>query len=115
MSCLECKKVTSDHYYKASVNEDGWRCGRCGEPLGYRHDLDTALIDLKVGGLLMDLCDQQLIYVSNGTEGMVIEENVVQRCRELGRYDQYTILREILADLNVGVDSHADYWAKKAT
>ncbi len=97
------------HYFPA-VNEDGWKCCcGCDTKLGYRPDLDNSLLDIKIGGLLNDLHERQFVYVSNGTMGDGITAQVQDRCRKLDRFDQYTILREILAQF----DAHAEFWQRK--
>ena len=112
--CPRCATVDGGHYCRASINEDGWYCGGCATKLGYRPDLDRELIESKVMGFLMDLHTENLVYVSNSDMGDYIAAGVARRCRELGRYDQQTILKEIFADPNMGAEGHAAYWAKQA-
>ena len=102
--------TTEDAYYFPAINEDGWK-GFPDEQLGFRPDLDVDLIERKVHGLLLELHEAKFVYVSNGTMGEVITENVVARCRKEDVYDQHSILRFILEDPNLAED--ADYWMRK--
>lgn len=100
-----------EFYYYASANEQGWKCCGCdekpGEPPGFSPQLDREFIHRKVFGLLDDLHNHDLVYVSNGDHGEAIVSGVAEECRAAGVYDQ----RSILAFL-VGPDggSHATYW-----
>jgi hypothetical protein len=94
-------------------NEDGWRCNNCDEVLGFRPDLDRSHAGLKVSGILFEFHMANLIYISNGTMGEVITENVVHRCREANTYDQQSILRLILEDPNLS-ETHAAFWQNRA-
>ncbi len=107
----ECKHETV--FYYPSINEDGWKCLDCGD-LGFRPDLDKSHIYSKVMGILMDMCEKKLIYVSNGTQGDIIRENVASICLKKGAYDQYSIILEIMKDWNVGTKGHSTYWKKKS-
>lgn len=109
--CADCLAHDMLFYFPA-CNEEGWRCTACGwkpgEPPGFDPSLDRHLIDTKVGGFVHDLADRDLLSVSNGSHGDGITGSVAAKCREVGRYDQTTILAAIFeADR-----SHADYWAK---
>lgn len=100
-----------EFYYYAATNEDGWKCCACdekpGEPPGFCPELDRKLIERKVFGLLDDLHNASLVYVSNGCGGDAIVASVAERCRSEGVYDQASILAFI-----VGEDggSHAKFW-----
>jgi hypothetical protein len=96
----------------APVNEDGWRCDRCGK-LGYRPDLDRKWVEEKCSAVLFWLDLHEFINVSNGTMGEVLAIDAADRCRKEDRYDQYSIVRFILDDPNLAI--HADYWAQRAT
>jgi len=103
-----------EFYYYPAPNEAGWKCVDCGQkmpgdPAGYRPDLDRKEIRLKAGGLLNDLHNANLIYISNGSHGDHIEAKVADRCRREGRFDQYSILLLILEELT---PSHAEYWKR---
>ena len=117
---MKQKKCT--HYgmfYYPKCNEDGWKCTDCGyrpddsgKRPGFSPKTDRELIDIKVGGLLMDLTQHvELVYVSNGTSGDVITSMVVERCNKEERYDQYSILLFIL---EIMTPSHAKYWKEQA-
>lgn len=110
--CDHCREVSFEHLYRPAVNEDGWECGHCGAHLGYRPDLDKALIENKVTGLLMDLCDAKFLHVSNGSEAEGVIGQVEAQCRSRGRYDQYTILHLLVEAC--GRERHAVYWAGQA-
>jgi hypothetical protein len=110
---MKCKHETDWVFYYPVINEDGWKCVKCNEKLGFRPDLDKMLIGTKVRGLLDDLHTHGLIYVSNGSSGDCIEANVSMRCRETGRFDQYSIILFIMEDCNVGTEDHAKYWKEK--
>jgi hypothetical protein len=98
--------------WTAAVNETGWSCLECaeqpGEPPGFCPELDRSHTTDKVESILMDLHESNLFNVSNGSEGERITETVAERCHELGRYDQNTIIAEILALR----PSHAEYWKR---
>lgn len=98
----------------APCNEDGWRCDNCGAKLGWRPDLDRSSLEEKVDAIQFWMHTHELIYVSNGTEGDIVSANVAHRCRELDRYDQYTIIREIMTEPNIGSEQHGDFWAERA-
>lgn len=102
---------TTDDKGGPICSEDGWKCLTHGW-LGFRPDLDRARIELKVHCVLMDFHESKLIYISNGTMGEVISENVAQRCRTENRYDQDNILRFILDDPNMQPDS--TFWQTRA-
>jgi hypothetical protein len=106
--CKEC-----DYHYYPSTNEDGWRCTSCGhrpgEPAGFSPELDRKRIFFKVGGILHDACDENLIYVSNGTGADLLISAVADRCVEEGRFDQYSILLFLLEETT---PSHAKYWGE---
>lgn len=93
-------------------NESGWKCVDCSKGLGFRPDLDRELTEIKVHGILHDLVEAKVIYVSNATMGDIIACNVTVRCRELGMFDQYTIARLILEDDNLA--GHGPFWKQKA-
>jgi hypothetical protein len=100
-----------EFYYYAAANEAGWKCCVCGErpgePPGFSPQLDRTRLERKVFGLLDDLHNHNLVYVSNGCGGDAIVADVAERCRADGVYDQASILAFIL-----GTDGgrHAKYW-----
>ncbi len=100
------------HWYLTGTNEEGWRCCGCGkkpgEPPGFCPELDRALIHRKVFGILHDLHDSNVVYLSNSSMGEAIEACVAARCVEELRFDQYSIVLFILESLT---PSHAKYWA----
>ncbi len=106
----KCKNGCDFHYYPAT-NEDGWRCLYCdhrpGEPPGFSPHLDRSHIYEKVGGLLHDLCDVNLIFVSNATGADLLTSAVTDRCVKEQRFDQYSILLFLLEEDTPG---HAGYW-----
>lgn len=105
-------------FYLPSMNEAGWRISRpvTGDVvLGFRPDLDRRLLYRKVMGLLTELHIHDFLFVSNGDEGEYIVRDVMRRCMEVERYDQYTILLAFFTDENVGVEGHGAYWATAAT
>lgn len=108
MTCAE-----HDYHWYPATNEAGWRCCVCnykpGEPPGFAPGLDRAELYRKVWGLLLDLTNANLVYVSNGSGGDALAEDVAAVCEKLDRYDQYTILRELLGAM---AKSHGEYWAK---
>lgn len=112
MACAKCDTVSVEHKWLPATNEDGWRCGWCSGGLGFRPDLDRELLDEKVGALLFWLHEAKIVYVSNGTQGEVVTENVATLARGLGQFDQYSLVGLILKDPNLA--GHADYWAGEA-
>jgi hypothetical protein len=106
----KCKNGCDFHYFPA-VNEDGWLCVYCdnrpGEPPGFSPQLDREQIYFKVGGILHDACDADLIFVSNGTGADLLTAKVADRCVKERRFDQYSILSYILQEMAPG---HAEYW-----
>jgi hypothetical protein len=100
------------YYYPDDCNEAGWKCVGCGQlmpgdPPGFRPDLDRSEIRIKTGGLLHDLCDAKLVYVSNSSQGDYVESVVAERCTREGIYDQYSILLFLLEQLT---PPHQKYW-----
>jgi hypothetical protein len=95
-----------------SCTEEGWGCLYCDVKLGFRPDLDRSHTELKVNGILFDFHEAKLIYVSNGTMGEIISENVAVRCRTENRYDQKSILRFIMDDPNMMPKS--TFWQNRA-
>ena len=106
-------QATCEHefYYYLAVNEEGWRCCACrfkpGDPPGFCPELDVAQLYTKVGGIMHDLCDAHVIYVSNGTAGDGLTGDIVARCKAEGRYDQESIALFILESSAPG---HSRYW-----
>jgi hypothetical protein len=100
------------HWFAAPANEQGWRCVDCqfrpGEPPGFSPHHDRELINIKVGGILTDLHEAEIIYVSNGSEGAVMTTLAIDECRKRNVYDSVSIAR-ILLELD-GDDGHAAYW-----
>lgn len=98
--------------YFPAVNEQGWKCFNCGsllpgEPDGYRPDLDRDRVKDKVYGLMNDLHENKFIYISNGTGGDILVEQVAAHCKRAGLYDQISIMQYILA---LGEEGHAKFW-----
>jgi hypothetical protein len=60
------------------------------------------------------MCEAGIIYVSNGSTGDCIMENVAFQCKRQGYYDQYTIAKQIMLDPNTDTIGHAKYWAEEA-
>jgi len=105
-----------EFYWYPHQNEEGWKCAHCdfkpGEPPGFSPERDRLDTAGKVGAILMDMHNTNLIYVSNGSHGDHIEAVVAKRCQQRGLYDQYSIARFILDQLQ---PSHAKYWKKIGT
>jgi hypothetical protein len=99
---------------KGACNEEGWECVDCGarpgEPPGYSPADDVAHLSVKVGSILHDLADANIISVSNATHGDGITAVVTRRVRASGNLDQYTIVKAILDELT---PSHAAYWRER--
>ena len=98
-------------FWYAATNEDGWRCADCDQKLGFRPDLDRRETAVKVDNILHDLHDHTLVYVSNSTHGEIVAAGVAGQCEELGCYDQWTIIRLIMAhpDIDAGC-----YWRDRS-
>jgi hypothetical protein len=97
------------HYYM-SVNENGWRCTGCNLIFGRSKFLDRKYISNKVYGVLWEMTEAKLFYVSNGTEGEGITHAISQVCKRRRVYDQYSIVRFIIT--SPSAKSHAEYWKK---
>jgi hypothetical protein len=108
----DCQHKSVSWIPGGGLNEDAWRCDDCPEVLGFRPDLDRRATFTKVRGILLDFHESNLIYISNGTMGDIIAENVVSRCCDTNRYDQWSILAFILEDPNMA--SHAPFWQNRA-
>ena len=108
---IDCACIDGIMWELAITNEDGWKCDRHGA-IGYRPDLDRKHIGEKVRSVVFWLHEHGFIYVSNGTMGDVIEDNVVEECQKRDRFDQLTITQLVLADPNLW--GHSDYWANEA-
>lgn len=106
---------TCEHQYHwyAATNEDGWKCWMCehkpGEPPGFAPALDRSEIRMKVFGILHDLHDAGIIYISNSSQGDSLEYHIANRCRMEERFDSYSIALFILEAMT---DSHAAFWKK---
>lgn len=102
-----------EFYYYLETNEAGWRCANCkhcpGEPPGFCPALDRSETFNKVNGLLLELYNAKFVYISNGSHGLSLAETITARCREEGRFDQYSILLFILEALT---PRHAAFWKK---
>ena len=98
-------------FYFPHINEAGWKCADCGfqpgEPPGFSPQTDREEIWTKVYCLLNDFSNADLINISNGSEGDYLTAIVADKCKHADRYDQYTILRFILEEIQPG---HADFW-----
>jgi len=98
-------------FWYPATNEDGWACGDCGEKLGFRPDLDRRDTVVKVNNILHDLHDHTLVYVSNSTHGEIVAAGVAGLCAEIGCYDQWTIIRLIMAHPNIDAGA---YWRDRS-
>lgn len=96
-----------------SCTEAGWGCHDCDAKLGFRPDLDRSHIELKCHGIVFEFHLAKLIYISNGTMGEIVAENVAARCRSENIYDQQSILKFILEDPNIE-RGHAAFWQNRA-
>ena len=96
------------HWYW-SINEEGWH--KNGVCLGYRPDLCKEHIESKVIGILLELSESEIFYISNGTEGDMLTSLVADRCIKENKYDQHSI---VLFIAEHETPSHAEYWASKA-
>jgi len=88
-------------FYYPKVNNSGWRCGSCQYEFGEREDWDKERIWSKVHGLLLDIHDNNFIYISNGTMGDIITDNIVFTCKKAQKYTQDFILKQIFKDKNL--------------
>lgn len=100
------------YWYAAPANEKGWKCVDCGwqpgEDPGYSPEHDRSHIETKVGGILHDLHDAQIIYVSNSSGGDAITAAVAARCVAEKLYDSVSIAR-LIVELCCG-ERHAAFW-----
>lgn len=100
------------YWYAAPADEKGWRCADCGwqpgEDPGYSPQHDRSHLSLKVGCIIQDLHDREIIYVSNGTCGEVLTSQSVALCIERRLYDSVSIARVVL-ELEAD-DEHAKFW-----
>jgi hypothetical protein len=99
------------HWYSDGCNEAGWKCTACdhqpGEPPGFSPQLDRERIFWKVGAVLHDMTDADLISVSNGSEGDCLTAQIADRCVAENLFDQYSIQLFLLREMT---PSHAEYW-----
>ena len=109
-----CPKCGGELYFYPACNEDGWRCcsdacgHKPGEPPGFDPRRDRELISLKVHGLLLDLHGRDFIHCSNSGHGDSTVDYAVERCRETGRFDMYSIIQFMFE----GRESHGEYWKR---
>ena len=105
---MSCKH---DFHWYLATNEDGWRCVNCdykpGEPPGFDPKLDRSEIEGKVDAVMLMMHHAELIHVSNGSHGDYMTGVIAQRCRDWGRFDQYTIVLLLLRELS---EAHAVHW-----
>ena len=106
-----CKNISNTFYYPA-INEEGWKCS-CGFKFGFRPDLDKKMLYTKIDGILQDLVSNGFVWVSNGTSGICIVNNVMQRCLKEDRFDQYSILLFLFQEGNIDVEGHAKFWRER--
>ncbi len=90
---MACKHEST--YYYPSVNDDGWRCVDCDTEFGKNEGIDKKLIYTKVRGLLHDLHEAKLIYVSNGTDGDCITSIVCDSFQKDNDFSQGYIIYQI--------------------
>lgn len=106
---------TGLHWYAAPADEKGWKCVGCdwrpGEDPGYSPEHDRSHITTKVGGILHELHDAGIIYVSNSGEGEGITARVAARCVAEKLYDSVSIARLILEI--EGSEHHANFWRNR--
>ena len=94
--------------------EDGWKCYDCGEKFGFRPDFDKKYLFWKVYHLMHNLHGSDLIYISNGSQGDCMTQNVMHRCEEEKVYDQYSIILFIMQEPNMDTKGHAEFWSKES-
>lgn len=92
----ECNHPMPDLYYYPSINNAGWKCVNCQTELGERPDLDQKLTIFKIRGLMQDLCDAKIIYISNGSEGDFFMRHVERKCQN--EFTQDRIILEIIKE-----------------
>lgn len=101
--------IDDDH--RAVCREAGWQCfcgGKPpGDPAGYSPWLDRSEIRTKVSVVLMVMHASGLIYMSNNDHGDNVIAHVAHHCQESGCFDQYTIIAEIMRQINA---THAKRW-----
>ena len=102
----------SYHWHLAPTDEAGWHCSECGglmpgEPPGYSPQLDRIAIGSKVDSILQELHMQDFVYVSNSTDGDSTVHVVSEACKNLGAYDQITIIKLICNG-----HGHRKYWTE---
>lgn len=111
MERRECAHEPGETFwYLQATQETGWRC-TCGHEWGYRPDLDRDLVSVKVDGILHDLHDMDVLYMSNSDHGHHVARDVARRCEREGRYDQRSIVAFLLG--HPDVDNHR-FWQEKA-
>lgn len=88
------------YWYPAPHDEQGWRCVDCdlrpGEEPGYSPEHDRDLLRTKVGCVLHDLADANIVSVSNSSHGEGVTDAATARCREWRRFDQESIAMVLL-------------------
>lgn len=106
------------YWYGSPADEQGWICADCGwspgeqSDEGYSPQHDRELIRTKVEGILHDLHEAAIIYVSNGCGGDSISDMVAGRCERDGVYDSVSIARFIL-EIEAS-EQHAKFWRERA-
>ncbi len=115
MPVLPMCRHASPRWNLAPASEAGWSCGDCRTVLGFRPDLDRSETRHKVQAVLLTLHDMDLLYIGNATEGELVCAAVAARCHREDRFDQVSIARFILDDPTVDAESHAMYWAQRAS
>jgi hypothetical protein len=110
---LNCTHNDGLYWYLSPHDERGWMCVTCfwrpGEEPGYSPQHDRDLLDVKVNCILMDLADEGLLSVSNGSEGDGLVARASRIARDERTLDQESIVA-ILAKLCAG---DGEFWRKQ--
>lgn len=100
-----CDHEGSMFWYLSPHDERGWMCCDCfwqpGEEPGYSPEHDRDLIEVKCDNILLDLADEGLLSVSNGSHGESLAHHAAKIARDARTFDQESIVA-ILARLCAG-------------
>jgi len=101
----DCTHEGSMYWYLSPDDERGWMCSDCfwrpGEEPGYSPQHDRDLLETKCNCILMDLSEEGLISVSNGSHGESLVAAAARIARDARTLDQESIVA-ILAKLCAG-------------
>ena len=91
IGCEKCKEKEMLCY----LISEGWKCGNCNYLYGENQDYDYHLFDIKIHDILQDMCEKEMIYISNSSIGEYLENNIQDACIKNNNYSSNYIIQII--------------------